>query len=54
VDEAKQRAILRVAEAYLHERRLGAVLSRFDVVAVTLGRGAPAIEHFENAFGYFL
>lgn len=54
VDEAKQRAILRVAEAYLHERRLGLALCRFDVVAVTLGRGAPEIEHFENAFGYFL
>jgi putative endonuclease len=54
VDVAKQRAILRVAEAYLHERRLTAALCRFDVVAVTLGRGAPQIEHFENAFGYFL
>ena len=54
VDEAKQRAILRVAEAYLHERRLGAALCRFDVVAVLLGSGPPQIEHFENAFGYFL
>jgi putative endonuclease len=54
VDVAKQRAILRVAEAYLHERRLTAALCRFDVVAVTLGAGPPAIEHFENAFGYFL
>ena len=34
VDEAKQRAIMRVAEAYLHERRLVAALCRFDVVAV--------------------
>ncbi|MDX1418915.1 MAG: YraN family protein [Rubricoccaceae bacterium] len=54
VDEAKQRAILRVAEAYLHERRLVAALCRFDVVAVLLGDGEPEIEHFENAFGYFL
>ena len=54
VDEAKQRAIMRVAEAYLHERRLMAALCRFDVVAVLLGGGEPEIEHFENAFGYFL
>ena len=54
VDEAKQRAIMRVAEAYLHERRLVNALCRFDVVAVLLGSGPPQIEHFENAFGYFL
>ncbi len=54
VDAAKQRAILRVAEAYLHERRMGATLCRFDVVAVTFEGQTPRIEHFENAFGYFL
>ncbi len=54
VDAAKQQAILRVAEAYLHERRLMPSPTRFDVVAVLLGAGGPEIEHFENAFGYFV
>lgn len=54
----KQEAIMRVAEAYLHETRLEGALARFDVVAVLLGpsTGAgdePEIEHFENAFGMF-
>lgn len=54
VDAAKQRACLRVAEAYLHERRLDGAPCRFDVVAVTLGAGEPHVEHFENAFGYWV
>ena len=54
VDRSKQEAIMRTAEAYLHERRLDGSPCRFDVVAITLGRGAPEIEHFENAFGYFV
>jgi len=53
VTEEKQRAVFRVAEAYLHEHRLEGALVRFDVVAVTFGGGEPAIEHFENAFGMF-
>ena len=54
VDEAKQRAIKRVAEAYLHERRLMPSPVRFDVVAVRLDGPEPTVEHFENAFGYFV
>lgn len=55
VDAAKQAAILRVAEAYLIERRLMPSPVRFDVVAVTLdARDRAAITHFENAFGYFV
>ncbi|WP_412063201.1 YraN family protein [Rubrivirga sp. IMCC45206] len=54
VDEPKQKAIKRVAEAYLHERRLIPSPTRFDVVAVLFGGGAPDIEHFENAFGHFV
>ncbi len=54
VDKAKQRAVLRVAEAFLHERRLEGSPVRFDVVAVTFGGGEPRVEHFENAFGYFV
>lgn len=49
----KQKAIMRVAEAYLHETRLDGALVRFDVIAVVLGDGDPEIEHFENAFGMF-
>jgi putative endonuclease len=54
VDRAKQQAILRVAEAYLHERRLMPSPTRFDVVAVRFGNGEPVVTHFENAFGYFV
>ena len=54
VDGAKQKAIMRVAEAYMHERRLIPSPTRFDVVAVLFERGRPSIEHFENAFGYFV
>ncbi len=54
VDTAKQKAIMRVAEAYLHERRLMPSPVRFDVVAVHFRQGEARIEHFENAFGYFV
>jgi putative endonuclease len=54
VGAAKQRAIMRVAEAYLFERRLTGAIVRFDVVTVHLGVDPPAVEHFENAFGYFV
>ena len=55
VDVAKQAAILRVAEAYLVERRLLPCPVRFDVVAITLDpRDRATVEHFENAFGYFV
>ncbi len=57
----KQKAIMRVAEAYLHETKLDGALVRFDVIALVLGPSAgsgqaeiePEIEHFENAFGMF-
>ncbi len=53
VDAAKQKAIRRVAEAWLHERKLFPSPVRFDVVAVLFEKGEPTVEHFENAFGYF-
>ena len=53
VDEAKQKAIRRVAEAWLHERKLFPSPVRFDVIAVLFDKGEPTVEHFENAFGYF-
>lgn len=55
VTPAKQAAIKRVAEAWLLERRMMPSPVRFDVVAVTLdARDRATIEHFENAFGYFV
>ncbi|MEM1041453.1 MAG: YraN family protein [Bacteroidota bacterium] len=53
VTRDKQKAIMRVAEAYLHETKLEGALVRFDVIAVLFGPGGPEIEHFENAFGMF-
>ena len=53
VTEAKQKAIRRVAEAWLHERKLFPSPVRFDVVAILFGGEEPEAEHFENAFGYF-
>ena len=54
VDRPKQEAIFRTAEAYLRERKLEGSACRFDVIAITIGKGvAPEIEHFDNAFGYF-
>ncbi|MEM0961365.1 MAG: YraN family protein [Bacteroidota bacterium] len=54
VDEAKQKAIKRVAEAYLHERRLIPSPTRFDVIAVRIQSGQPRVEHFQHAFGHFV
>ncbi len=54
VDRAKQQAIMRVAEAYLFERRMGVALVRFDVVTVDLATDPPNVAHYENAFGYFV
>ena len=53
VDQAKQQAIRRVAEAYLHERRLIPSPTRFDVIAVHLRGRDLEVEHFEHAFGHF-
>ena len=53
VDAAKQQAIRRVAEAYMHERKLIPSPVRFDVVAVHFENGETRIEHFKHAFGHF-
>jgi len=54
VGPAKQRAIMRVAEAYLFERKLSGAMVRFDVIGVDLAHDPPAVDHLENAFGYFV
>ena len=46
VDARKQKKLVRVAQSYLQERRLGNVPSRFDVVAVT----GDDIRHIPDAF----
>lgn len=51
ITEEKQRSIRTVAEAYLYERRLEGVPSRFDVIGVVLNQGNPPdITHHRNAF----
>lgn len=51
VTEAKQRTVMRAAEAYLYERKFDGAACRFDVVSIVLPRGGdPQIEHFEDAF----
>ena len=51
VTEAKQRNLIRAAEAYIYERKLEGASCRFDVISILLQPGKqPEIEHFENAF----
>lgn len=53
ITEAKKISLIKVAKAYLYERRLDGSPCRFDVISVLLDRGEPTIEHFENAFFVF-
>jgi putative endonuclease len=52
VDQRKQQRLTRLALTYLKRHGLLEYPARFDVVAVTWSDddGAPAIEHFPNAF----
>lgn len=51
VSWGKQRRLLRLAERYLKQRRLGDARCRFDVVAVTVGDdGALHLRHLPAAF----
>jgi putative endonuclease len=47
----KQRQILRAAQWYLAAENHSELQPRFDVIAVIVGSGAPAITHIPNAFG---
>lgn len=47
----KQRQIIRAAQWYLASSRHPELQPRFDVVAVIIGSGEPAITHIPNAFG---
>ena len=51
VDAEKKTAIRAVAQAYLYERRLEGVPSRFDVIGVVLHQDdVPDVDHHRNAF----
>lgn len=50
ITPAKQRQVMRVARGYMWLRGRGELLCRFDVVAVSIIRGIPRINHIRNAF----
>jgi putative endonuclease len=53
VGHAKQRRVAELAAAYIRRHRLEDASVRIDVVAVTFpaeGRGAPVVDHYQNAF----
>jgi putative endonuclease len=47
----KQRQILRAAQWFLASARHPELQPRFDVIAVIVGSGEPAITHIPDAFG---
>jgi putative endonuclease len=47
----KQRRIIRMAQTFLAEKRLGDIASRFDVIGIDLTNGSPRIDWIPNAFG---
>ena len=51
VGPRKQRQIVRAAQWYLATARYPDLQPRFDVIAVIVGQGEPAISHIPNAFG---
>jgi len=50
VTPRKQSTIRSLAEQYLADREPEPESFRFDVVGITLERGAPRVVHLENAF----
>jgi len=50
VNEKKRRQLSKVALAYMKSEGCCDLRARFDVVAVSLGRGEPEIEVIKNAF----
>jgi len=51
VTPAKQRKLFRIAQWYLHHKKLDDRPCRFDVTSVVIPReGEVEIEHFEDAF----
>ncbi len=50
ITDEKQEALIKVAQAYLHERQFEGAPARFDVVTVLLTDADPEVSHYENAF----
>ncbi len=51
VGSRKQRQIIRTAQWYLQEHKLGSLQPRFDVIAIISADGISGqVEHFEHAF----
>ncbi|MFZ1730953.1 MAG: YraN family protein [Bacteroidota bacterium] len=50
ITPAKQRQIMRIARGYMWLQGKGEMLCRFDVVAVSIIRGQPQLNHIRNAF----
>jgi putative endonuclease len=50
VTRLKQRRIAALAQDFIVRHNLSECPCRFDVVAIHLGEGAPAIEVYQNAF----
>jgi putative endonuclease len=50
VNERKRRQVSKVALAYMKAKNCCDAKARFDVVAVSLGKGMPEIELIKNAF----
>ncbi len=51
VDENKKRQLFKVAEAWLHERKMEGSAVRFDVISILRpGRSDEKITHIEGAF----
>lgn len=46
----KQRALVKVAQAYLYEQEREGASARFDVVAILFSDEESQVEHYENAF----
>lgn len=53
VDDTKKKQLFKVAEAWLHERRMEGSPVRFDVVSImNPGSTEERIHHFEGAFWF--
>lgn len=49
VTKQKQKAIVKVANAYIHEKEIDPD-TRFDIISIILNQKQKSIEHFQDAF----
>ncbi|MBE0645996.1 MAG: YraN family protein [Bacteroidetes bacterium] len=50
ITPSKQRQVIRIARGYMWLEGRGELICRFDVIAVSVIRGVPHINHIRNAF----